>query len=196
MEKICVPWRLEGVDLQKSFEAIGCDEGSLLQVLRSFETNTKPLLEKIELPDRARLTDYTTIVHGIKGSGFGIGAANLGDSAAALEKAARSGDFEFISSNNSRFIEDARHLLKGLDELFQNIAKENPKPKKDRIDPDDLSALAKACKNYDMDGVDFVMTAIETYDYYSDAETVSWLRENVNIMNFGQILEHINVKTK
>lgn len=192
MIKQCVPWCLEGVDLQKSFENIGCDPESLLQVLRSFALNTKPLLEKIARPDREKLADYAAVMHGIKGTGRGIGAAGLGARASVLEKAARAGDFDSVAAGSGLFLDDARRLLENLDALLRKIALENPKPKKAAIDPAVLSALRSACEHYDMDGVDSLMAKIESYEYESDNDTAEWLRTNINVMNFAEIIKKIN----
>jgi hypothetical protein len=42
-----------------------------------------------------------------------------------------------------------------------------------------------------MDGVDECMTEIERYQYDSDDGLADWLREKVNAMAFGQIVERL-----
>ena len=43
-----------------------------------------------------------------------------------------------------------------------------------------------------MNGVDLIMEDIEMYEYESDKELSAWLRENVDLINFGKIIEKID----
>ena len=185
------PWHMDGVDLQKGFERFGKDEGSFLQVLRSYATNTRPLLEAIRRVDKDALPDYAIIVHGIKGSSGGIYADAVSAKAAALEEAAKAGDYSFVSANNPAFLESVAHLVADLECLLGKIAEKKHKPKKDKLDGEVLSRLLAACGNYDMDGVDAAMAEIESSEYISGGELVLWLRENVDRMNFKQITKKL-----
>jgi CheY-like chemotaxis protein len=179
------PGQMEGVDLQRGLERFSNDVEAFLQVLRSYAANTRPLLAAVRGVTRETLADYAVAIHGIKGSSRGICADGVGDRAAALEKAAKAGDFDFVSANNDAFLEAAENLVNDLDALLRQMT--NPKPKRNRPDRDVLDKLMAACEAYDMDGVDAAMAELERCEYESDGGLVAWLREHVDRMNFAQV---------
>jgi CheY-like chemotaxis protein len=186
---------IDGINLQKALERFGGDNESLLDVLRSYAVNTKPLLGAAQEVDKDNLAEYAITVHGIKGSSQGIFAEAIGAQAEALEHAAKSGDFAFVSANNPKFLEAAHTLISGLEGVLGKISMDSPKPKKDKPDEAVLAKLLAACDNYDMDGVDAALTEIERYAYENDSGLAAWLRENAELMNFQQIIEKLRVVT-
>jgi CheY-like chemotaxis protein len=89
------------------------DEETLAEFKRSFADNIPALLEKArEFRD---LSNYAILIHGIMGSCRNIREYELADRAGKLEKAAKSGDADFIRANNSVFIEAVEKLIAGLD---------------------------------------------------------------------------------
>jgi len=154
------------------------------------------MLGYIESLDAEKLDDYRIKVHGIKGACYDVYADLLADRAKELEYASIAGDFEFINNNNSGFIETAREFLDKIDSLLSDISSEKAdaevKPKKEKIDNELLSNLIEACKEYDMSGVDAAMEEIEVYEYGSDKELSVWLRENVDLINFADIIDKLD----
>jgi hypothetical protein len=94
--------------------------------------------------------------------------------------------------NNTLFIETAEKFIEDLDVFLKNRALKNSKPKKDRPEKEVLKKILIACENYDMDGVDAAMEEFEAYEYESDNELAAWLRENVDQVNFAQIIEKLS----
>ena len=184
------------LNVGKGIERFGGDKETYLEVLRSFAVNTRPLLEKVKEVSRESLTDYVISTHGIKGSSRGIFAEEVGDRAAALEKAANAGDFDFVSENNPKFIEAVELLLADLDDTLQKIDEKNPKPKKSEPCPEMLAKILAACRKYDMDGADAAMVELEHYEYASGDELISRLRENVDEANFARIIEELSYLEK
>ena len=180
------------INVEKGLKRFNSDKDVYLGVLRSFAANTRPLLEKILEVNEENLPGYTITVHGIKGSSRGIFAEEVGAKAEALEKAGKSGDFEFVRGNNPEFIELVQTLIDDIETALKNINLKNPKPKKDKPDEEVLKNLFAACKKYDMDGVDVAMAEIERYDYNVDGEIVGWLRVNVDETNFAKIVEELS----
>jgi predicted negative regulator of RcsB-dependent stress response len=135
------------------------------------------------------LADYAVVIHGIKGASRGICADEVGDRAEALEKAAKAGDFDFVTANNTAFQKAAAKLVSDLDALLRDMA--GPKPKRTQPDRGALDRLRTACEAYDMDGVDAAMAELESYEYTSDDGLVPWLKDNVARMNFAQIRERL-----
>ena len=202
-DRRAVPTRRSGVDrrghhepipgllMHKGLERFSGDEEAYFQVLRSYATNSLPLLESIRNVNGENLGDYAIVVHGLKGSSRGIGADIVGALAEALEKAAKAGDADFVLTNNAAFIDAVDMLIGGLEKLLRQKSLASSRPKQDKPDTEILSRLLTACDKYDMDGVDAAMTEIEMTDYEADGELTNWLRENVEQMNLTQIKEKI-----
>jgi len=168
------------------------DEEAFIQVLSSFAANIGHILETIRSVNKETLPEYAITVHGIKASCRGICANNAGDRAEALEKAAKAGDYIFVSMHNAAFVETVEELRKDIQELLNSNNLNKPKPVKDMPDSQVLFDLITACKNYDMDGADAAMAQIDTYDYEYGSSLAAWLRKNVSQMNFEQIIEKLS----
>jgi signal transduction histidine kinase/CheY-like chemotaxis protein/HPt (histidine-containing phosphotransfer) domain-containing protein len=185
-------WRIEGFDLEKALARFGGDEEALLHSLRSYAANTPPLMERVREPDANKREEYTIVVHGVKSSSYAVGAMALGEKAEELERAARSGDFEFVAANNGAFLEATGRLLADLSSFLQVLQREEEKPVKDEPDRGTLERLRKACAAYDMDGVDAAMAELEHFTYARGSELVVWLRESVDEMEFQRILNKLS----
>jgi HPt (histidine-containing phosphotransfer) domain-containing protein len=183
--------RIDGLDLEEGLRRFGGDVDTLLVILRSFARNTPALLERARLPDRENLKEYTTVVHGIKGSSYGICAPALGKMAEHLEHEAKLGNMSFIEANNGAFLQTAEKLLADLEDLLKSMDEEKRKETRDEPDASVLQRLRAACANYDMDGVDAAMTELERFTYVSHAELAVWLREQVDRMNFQEIIDRL-----
>ena len=182
---------VEILDVKKGIERFG-GEDSYFKILRSYAMTTPPLTESIKGVSRDNLANYGITVHGIKGASRGICADALGDAAEALEKAALTGDYDFIAANNAAFLEASDKLLSEIDDILLRAYKDHPKPKMDKPDEDALRRLLKACMSYDMDGADAAMAEIDRCEYEHDDGLVPWLREKVEQMNFPQIVERLS----
>jgi hypothetical protein len=179
------------LDTKRGLERFGGNKESYIQVLRSYAKNSRPLLERMKEVNRDNLPDYTIIVHGLKGSSWGICADALGNKAEVLERAAKEGNFEFVEANNPDLIGDAEKLIGVVDDTLAKMTADNSKPQRDKPDKEVLTKLLDACKVYNMDGVDAAMKEIESFDYQSDDGLAAWLRENVEKMNFLKIIEKL-----
>ena len=118
---------IEGVLISKGIERFGSKE-AYFDIVRSFALNTPPLLEKLRHVSKSGLDDYVIIVHGVKGSARGIGADAFADIAEALEKAARSGDYDYVETHNARLLDAGWKLLSDIEEMLTLIAQNEQKP--------------------------------------------------------------------
>jgi len=184
--------KIAGLDIARGLKYFDDDEESFLRVLRSYTTNTLPLVDALKKVDKDNLADYAITIHGIKGSSRGICADKVANEAEPLEKAAKAGDLDFVCANNLAFIESISTLLAGLEEMFGKIAARNPKPKKSEPDMKMLRRLLFACRDYDVDVIDATMAEVENCEYDSDDGITAWLRENVDRMNYAQIVERLS----
>ena len=142
--------------------------------------------------DRENLFDYAVVIHGLKGSSRGIYANPVGDFAEQLEKAAKSGDFEFVQNNNKDFIELVSTLIGDIKAFFVSLDEARPKPIKAKLEKESMERLSVACDTYDMDSVDELMAEITSYQYVEDDDLVGWLVENARQTNFPEIVEKLS----
>jgi len=168
-------------------------EKTYLGVLRSYLIHTPALLEKIK--QRKTNDEYIVSVHGLKGSTYGICAEPIGKLAEALETAARSGDMQYIDENNGILIENTEILLKNLEELLTSLQEQDgEKPFLPEPDPVLLSELANACKHFRANVMDEILGKVESYQYESGGELVTWLRQQVDNLEYDAILERLGEK--
>jgi len=178
---------IPGINIEKGLSRFYNDKSAYVEVLRSYSRNTPPLLKAAKKIKKDELADYVTVVHGIRGSSGGICAEETAAMAAELEKAARAGDFKYVTANNPSLIEKTEKLISDINELLDEIDADNKKKRKDKPDNELLIMLREACLHYEMDNVDRALDALESFDYKSGSELVAWLRENAEQMNFDEI---------
>jgi len=184
---------MAGLDMEKGINYFAGDEEAYFEVLRSFAASVPIRLEKIKEVREDELADYATIVHGIKGAGRTIFAKGVADIAEALEKQAKSGNYEFVVTHNPDLITSASKLVSEIDEKLLQLSMSNPKPRRDKPDEEILHSLLGACKSYDMDGVDTAVAALDEYEYESepDRNLVALLLRDAERMNFAEIIEEL-----
>jgi len=180
-----------GINIQRGLRHYDSDRRVYIDIMRSFARNTPALLESIKNVSVRSLPDYETVVHGIKGSGRAIHADEVAEMAETLEKAASTGDFDYIVSNNSNLIDIANTLIDNIKQMLEKFDSDNVKQKRDYPDNTLLLKLKEACVQYDMNKVDAALDELELYDYISDNGLVEWLRENAEQMNFNEIVERL-----
>ncbi|MCL2440582.1 MAG: ATP-binding protein [Treponema sp.] len=182
---------INGLNIIKGLQRYGCDEQTYLKVLRSYAASVRSMLDVVENVSIDTLNDYKIKVHGIKGTSLDIFAVQIGTAASDLEKAAKSGDFEYITANNNNFLVNVRKMVYDIEVMLAELDAKNPKPKKDKPDQEELKKLLIACKDYDMDGADAAILEIEKYQYESDDGLADWLKETIDKMDFKQIVEKL-----
>ena len=183
---------IAGIDIKKGLMLFNGDKDAYLTVLRSYAKNTPSLLEASEEADPDNLMDYATIVHGIKGSSRAICAEETAGLAEALENAANAGDYDYIIANNTKLVETVRKLISELNNMIAEINTGNQKPVKTSPDIKTLERLCQACIDYEMGDVDAALDELETFDYETDGDLIIWLRENVELMNFDEIVKRLS----
>ena len=188
----CVPGMKEisGLNMNEGIARFGGDEKTYQQILQSYVTNTRLIFETIKEINEDSLDDYLFAVHGIKASSRGIGAEAIGARAEALEKMARARDIGSVRAAHQSFLVAVEELMLAIEDMLSEIAAD--KPIKDKPCMEILSRIRVACKNYDIDGLDTAMADLEVCEYESDGELVAWLRENVDRMNYEEIIERLS----
>ncbi|MCL1818173.1 MAG: hypothetical protein FWG35_04525, partial [Spirochaetaceae bacterium] len=190
----------EGVNFAEGLERYSSEE-AYLELIRSYHLHTPVLLEKMRSfgaaspsNDDFSLSEYTIIVHGIKGSSYSISANAVGAEAEKLEKAARSGDFRAVMEGNASFIAMADSLLSDLGNLLQNVTHREAKPKKNIPDPELLSMLLEATKSYKAATMEQAVRQLETFEYESGGDLVVWLRDQMDNLEYEAIRDRLGVE--
>jgi len=186
---------IKGLDVARGIERYHGDEDAYMKVLHSYSISTEGMLQFIEKTNIDDIASYRIKVHGIKGASFDMYAEQLARKFEKLENASVSGDIEFISNHNTSYISSARKLLNNINDLLRTVKEENPKaeskPQMNIIEDNLLEELSAACKSYDVSAAEKAMEKIEMYDYKADKELSTWLRENVDLINFAEIVERL-----
>jgi signal transduction histidine kinase/DNA-binding response OmpR family regulator/HPt (histidine-containing phosphotransfer) domain-containing protein len=181
--------RVKGLDAEKGLERFGGDGKSYMDSLRSYVVHTPPLLKAAQTTKT--LVDYAIIVHGIKGSSYGISADFIGQMAEQLEHAAKTGKVDFVENETGIFVNAAEQFIADLTELLDIVEEAMAKPHRDTPDPALLARIYDAAENYDMSELDDVMEELEQCVYELDTTLVPWLREQIDKSDFEEILERL-----
>jgi len=182
---------IAGVNIEKGISRFYNNKGTYIKILRSFPKSMILLLEVSREADTEYITDYTTAVHGIKGSCGGIGAEAVSAIAEKLEKAGLTGDYEYIAANNDKLTTALETLISDINSMLDEFEADNRKPKKNKPDTVTLNELRIACDNFDMHGVDTAFEELESYEYETDGDLIVFLREKAEIMRFDEIIKKL-----
>ncbi|MDR1873904.1 MAG: response regulator [Synergistaceae bacterium] len=177
-------YHVKGIDFAAGVESY-VNEGTYLEILRSYLQHIPDLLEKMRSPSRETLNDYMVTVHGLKGASRGICAGEIGKLAEDLEALARAGNFEAVQAGNGVLIEAVEALLSALRELLQsatgNVARKDRKP---RPDTDALKKLLEAGRHFRTLEMEEIMAELERSDYESGGELIEWLRQQLDVLEY------------
>jgi signal transduction histidine kinase/CheY-like chemotaxis protein/HPt (histidine-containing phosphotransfer) domain-containing protein len=184
---------IEGLNLEAGIARYE-EEKIYLDILRSYVLHTPELLEKLRGLSRENLPEYAVTVHGIKGASYGILAAEIGQQAEKLEHAAKAGDYDTVSGENGDFIEKVDALLSKIRELLQSTLEQGPEKKK-AASPDSslLEKLLDASKRFKPAVMEEVLSEIEQWEYESGGDMVTWLREQLDNLEYDAIRERLEM---
>jgi CheY-like chemotaxis protein len=88
------------------------------RILQSYLKSIPDILGKLRSPSEENLNDYIIFVHGLKGSSYGIHAAEVGKLAEVLEFAAKASDLKTVLEQNDALIAATEQLLKDLSDYL------------------------------------------------------------------------------
>ena len=181
---------IDSVDTKAGIERFGGNVDVYVNVLRSYAVHTRPLMGAIEKHlAGGNLRDYAIVMHGIKGTSFGIGAIKTGVQAERLEHMARAGETDKVNALNGDFMINLERLLDSIDSALSKYDKKNKKPAALAPDPTLLGELIEACREYDAAKADRIMSQLESCDYGNNKDLILWLRRRMDEMNYREISE-------
>jgi len=183
---------IAGLNIENGIKRFHGDEEAYINILHSYSVNTRSLLDSIENMPGDNLKNYVITVHNIKGSSFSICADSVGRIAADIERAAKDFELDYIKRHNGPFIDITRKLINDIDEMLESLDLDINKPMKDKPDEQVLKKLIAACIAYDLDEINAAMEELKGFHYEADNGLTGWLIENVNLMNFEEIVEKLD----
>ncbi|MCL2042582.1 MAG: ATP-binding protein [Treponema sp.] len=164
------------------------NEAAYLDVLHSWHRHTPALLKKLKVPSMENLQEYAIVVHGLKGSSYGISANDIGNKAQELENLAKEGDFSAVQEQNPVLIEMVQTLLLDIGKLLEEItARQDKKQTVPAPDPAQLENLLEAAKRFKTTLMEEIIINLESYEYETGAELVTWLREQLDNLEYDAI---------
>ncbi|GHV32998.1 hypothetical protein FACS1894187_00130 [Synergistales bacterium] len=184
---------VDGVNIDDGVTRYGGAE-NYLQILRSYVAHTPSLLEKMRALSELDIASYAIAVHGLKGSSYGICADAVGKGAEALEMASKAKDYVAVSSRNSAFINSVEDLVEDLRRLLQKAEERGgpgTKERKNAPDREILKRLLSACEHFKTTAMEEIMDSLDIYDYENGSEMVSWLREQLDNLEYNLIAERL-----
>lgn len=186
---------IEGIDIEAGKKQYS--EKIYLEILRSYCVHTPALLARLRELAESTLSvetigEYTILVHGLKGSSWGICANDVAKQAEALENAARARDLEYIEASTGLFFEALEGLLANIKALLEKIAEQaGCKPVLQSPDLALIEELLKACKQYRTSYMMAVLEKLESSDYESGGDLVKWLRKQMDNLEYDRIQERL-----
>jgi CheY-like chemotaxis protein len=186
---------VEGIDLAAGM-ARHMDGSVYLEILRSYAASTSDFLATLRNVSKETLDSYTVTVHGIKGSSYQICAEEAGKEAEFLEMAAREQDWDAIEAHNDNFIKTIEKLLENLGRFLAELGGGDRRLAAAEPDPALLEKLLEACKDYDIAKMEEAVTELENYDYESGADLVSWLRKQLDNVEYDAVRKRLEQEDK
>jgi HPt (histidine-containing phosphotransfer) domain-containing protein len=102
---------IHGIDMEAALSLYNGDEDLFKEILQLFVEDVPAELDKLRGVSTENLKNYAIDVHTVKGVAAGIGATELNEFAARMEKMAKDGDFDGVSAENERLINEAESLV-------------------------------------------------------------------------------------
>jgi signal transduction histidine kinase/DNA-binding response OmpR family regulator len=171
------------------------EEDIYLGILRSYTVHTPELLEKLRSLSPETLKDYAVTVHGIKGSSYGICADGIGKKAEELEHAAKAGNYEKVAADNDAFIGRVEKFLKELAALLGKNGENGPeKPQAPTPDTALLEKILEASIHFKPRVMEESLVELEKYSYESGGELVSWLREQIDNLEYDAVQKRLETE--
>jgi len=187
---------IPGIDAKKGLSLYAGDAKIYLSLLRSYAANTPGILDKLRSVSTENLPAYVITVHGLKGASAGIGAEGIREAAFELENKSRAGDLQGVLAKNDKLTADAKVLVANIKEWLEQNDVHEAKPRLKAPDRELLLKLRECCENYDIDGIEEIMSTLENCDYEEDGGLIKWIRERIDISMMGEVAKRLEEATR
>ncbi|MDR1321915.1 MAG: hypothetical protein LBK56_10890 [Gracilibacteraceae bacterium] len=192
MAKILLDAELEGMDFSRGLQRFSGNAEIYCRILRTFVKTMPASLDKLKGVSAETLPDYVILIHGLKGSCYGVNADAAGKIAENLEIAGKGGDLEYVLSNNGVFIQTVTELLAKLAELLRSLeGEQSGKPRLKAPERALLSDLLTASREYDIAAMGAALEKLGKCDYETETSLVPWLKEQADNFAYDAIREKL-----
>lgn len=186
---------IEGLDTEYALKLLGTEElyrSVLKDYHRLIGKKSAAIQEAFEKKD---WKTYTIEVHALKSASRQIGAVVLAEGAAALEKAGREEDLQFLGANTGPVLQLYRSYEDILGPFLAEEEDEGPKePATDEALEGFLRRLSEAMDDLDMDQMEAVLQEMSAHSYQGERqELVGQLRESVGEMDVEKCARIVEV---
>lgn len=187
---------IDGLDTGYALGLLG-SESLYMTVLKDYLRVIDSKADSIEaFYDSGDWKNYTIAVHALKSASRQIGALELSDLAAQMERAGNEGDTDTIHDSNVTLVTMYRNLKNVLGPLFE---KDEASDKKAPVDADlvkeYLDALSEAIEDLDMDAMAEQMEKITGFAFEDEAtDTVDALQtavDNIDVDTAAELVEKL-----
>lgn len=158
--------KIEGLDINYALGLLGSEE-LLMSVLKDYYRVIEKKIEVIQNAyDNNDWGNYTIEVHALKSASKQIGALELSDMAAEMEKAGNARDTGAIRKKTAAMLQKYLSYKDILQPMFiEQEDKSKKEPIQDDVLRELLEMLTEAMGNLDMDGMDRIAKALKKYAY-------------------------------
>ena len=177
------------ISLENGINNSGSEEAYLKMLKIFFESADEKAAEIERLYRDKDIKNYTIKVHALKSSAGIIGALQLKEEAQALENAGKSGDIEYINSNNGSFLDDVREVRKLIAPLFET-GYEKREMADEALIKGFYAELKTAAEEMDCSTIDELFAAIEDYSFPPEEEAfINELRSKSEQFEYDNIAD-------
>ena len=194
IDDILARTNIDGLDIPDALSRLNNLSKVYVRILHSFTQNMPKMLDDLASVTEATLPDYAILVHGTKGSCYGIGANACGDKAHELEIASKAGDWAYVQQNNSAYLDMVKVLIGELLALEERLENLDAPAGATASSPDKnkLTELLEATKNYDVETMFKIIEDLESQSYTTGGEIVPWLRAQFDNFAYDKIVEKLS----
>jgi HPt (histidine-containing phosphotransfer) domain-containing protein len=182
---------IKGLDIPLALDNFGQTADLYVKILDSFVNNTPPLIQNLSTVKYETLNEYAILVHGIKGSCYGIGAMECGNLAKEAEIRAKKGDMEQVLFMNKLLTDSVDNLIGELKKLltdFDAISKQyNPREIREMPDEELLKDMLKAISKYDIDSINKIIVELDRFTYKKNNELVEFIKKQIQEFAYDKI---------
>jgi signal transduction histidine kinase/CheY-like chemotaxis protein len=171
---------IEGIDSSQGMDMAGGSRASYFEILSVFSRDAGKWLDTQgrRLPSEDELNDFTIRLHALKSAAANIGAAEISQRAAALEKAGRRGDRGAIRELLEEFRTDMEALVQGIREALKE---EETGPEENQEIPEAVRETIRQLREA-LEGEEYE-TIEELLKQLKDMELNSRLRQSISFIS-------------
>jgi HPt (histidine-containing phosphotransfer) domain-containing protein len=113
---------IPGVDAEAGSFLYGGEMDIYLSVLRSFASSIPAAIEKLRTVSAETLSQYATVVHGLKGSCASIGAEEVRKKAYSQEIKSKAGELDGVLADNEALLKETEQLVKDIQSWLNGLS--------------------------------------------------------------------------